>query len=404
MAEQNALTGKDYTTVNIDALSAIVDDLSQTLSTFSSAYYGNEAAGNENFTKLNDATVTVGVFPTNFDSEIEEMIQHVDSVIKSLSEYIAQIIAAEQGADDDFPEEPGTKDDDPPTNPGGTQTTLYDPSHADFFKNISLSDLTFVISMLNRYADEHQMTLDELLQNVECGEDIKKLLLEQIAKYDAASESDGLFLLNPDISDELKAYLEGTSGDFLLQDLQVVLFDPTMASQVFNYTPEVSSFFENFVTTTLTNIDGGTTTPVTLNDVLGNSDILKARLNRLNYYMTNTFSGIGESEIQKVLLNLYDTGQTTGGMEQIRTVIDGEDKDLFVNYVRKEIETMAGKNGVSCEEILTNEKYSKELMSIPDNLNKVMLYGETMSRTNNPSAMWPVGKQEVLYRPNEYYE
>lgn len=353
---------KDYTNVNFNAVEDLINEWNSTCSEYKSSI---KKAENDVFSKLKDLGL-VKDFSSRYDKAMENISTGIDNVVSGVETYIQELKEKDKKIGEKRPTLPrntssgdnegtssnGSSNSSVPRSGNTTNSSAPDnlEDHIKYFKQMSLSDLTEILDILNAGALENEISIDELLDNETLGDKIKEKILE-----------------NPKISSEYKELIEEGSVISMMTALKSLLkgeikdaigLDESTSLTLKVYLSDIAS------NNNLEYVD--------LFDEEKNENVLKTSLSKLKT-VSNYINEIDPDNFQKELYYIY---QGTYDKE-----IDNES----VFLLRSEIDIISELTNTNYEDLLANPEYGDEIFNCFQNLQKISVYSNALSNCNDSS-------------------
>lgn len=344
-------TKKDYTTVNFTVVDDVTAEWEGTVTEFSGAY--QKATPDPTFVKLEELGFSGG-FPGKFDAAMEGLITNVNAVIAEVKSYIEQLKNEDNTLAGLFPEAPGNDDQGtkpPPSGGGGDSGKDNSAEQVAYFKTMSLSDLKEVVAILTKYAEEHGMTLDQLLADVKNGDAIRELLLK-----------------SPNLSAEYKALLEAGTSEATLKALASLLNGDIPEAVGISKTTSLTG------KTYLTNVAKANN--LTYNELVTddkNDKLFRKALKDMSSVL-DTIATFNESNIQAKIIEIING-----------TYKDTQLTDAGVTLIKSHIASVMETASVSLEDLLTKSSYQKDLYNSMEDLSRMCVFSGALSSYKDAS-------------------
>ena len=343
---------KDYTQVNFTMVDDVTAEWESTVSEFSGAY--QKASPDATFQKLEELGFSGG-FPGKFDAAMEGLVTNVNAVIAEVKTYIENLKNEDNTLAGLFPEAPGDEDQGtkPPGNTGGGGGGGKDNSaeQAAYFKTMSLGDLKEVVAILTKYANEHGMTLDQLLADVKNGDAIRELLLN-----------------SPNLSEQYKALLEEGNGEAAMKALASLLNGDVPEAVGINKTTQITG------KTYLSNVAKANN--LTYNELVTdskNENLFKKALRDMSS-VVDTLATFTEANIQSKLIEIING-----------TYKDTELTAAGANLIKTHVASILDVTSTSLENLLTDASYQKDLFASMEDLSRMSVFMGAVSGFSNAS-------------------
>ncbi len=345
---------KDYTQINFTMVDDVTAEWESTVSEFSGAY--QKASADATFQKLEELGFSGG-FPGKFDTAMEGLVTNVNAVIAEVKTYIENLKNEDNTLAGLFPEAPGDEDQGtkPPGNNGGGGGGGKDNSaeQAAYFKTMSLSDLKEVVAILTKYANEHGMSLDQLLADVKNGDAIRELLLNC-----------------PNLSEEYKALLKEGNSEATMKALASLLNGDIPEAVGMNKTTKLTG------KTYLMNVAKANN--LTYNELVTDEKydkMLKKALQDMSS-VSDTLATFNESNIQAKLIEIING-----------TYKDTPLTDAGATLIKTHISSIMELTSVSLENLLTDPQYQKSLVTSMEDLSRMSVFTGAISNFKDASSI-----------------
>lgn len=356
----------DSTVINISAVSDLASEWKSTLSEFVSSY--QKASDDSTFKVLCDLGLC-GDFPSAFDAAMDGYAQNISSLISSLNDYSSEIEQVDNDVVSQYPTGPsGTGkrrnrsdkvdsveyvENDMQIVTNTEEENLIDNAsdQEGFFENISLSDLTEVLAVLNKVATDNSVSVDELFDDEKYGAKIKEVLLSNVK-----------------ISEQYRVMVQQGTDTALITTLKKVLNGEV--KNVFGIADDTTLTMKSYL------VDIAKENNVSYEDLLQadtNSSVLKTALAKIKE-ASSDLSNITKDNVQSQFLAIYD-----GDSSEFKNPYNG----ITQNIVKSEVDIISSLTDISYEELLTTKDYSEELFKSIERLQRSALYAETLSNCKN---------------------
>jgi len=342
----------DYTQVNFTMVDDVTAEWENTVTAFEGAYL--KAATDPTFQKLEELGFSGG-FPGKFDTAMEGLVTNVRAVIAEVKTYMENLKAEDNTLAGLFPEVPGDEEKEgtkpPPGGNEGNRGKDNSAEQAAYFKTMSLGDLKEVVAILTKYANEHGMTLDQLLADVKNGDAIRELLLN-----------------SPNLSEQYKALLEEGNSEATIKALASLLNGDVPEAVGINKTTQLTG------KTYLSNVAKANN--LTYNELVTdskNANFFKKALKDMSS-VVETLATFTEANIQSKLIEIVngtykDTQLTAAG----------------ANLIKTHISSILDLTSTSLENLLTNSSYQKDLYASMEDLSRMSVFMGALSGFNDAS-------------------
>lgn len=350
----NTFAAKDYTTVNFAAVGDLISEWNSTVGEFQGAYL--KASDDATF-KILASLELCGDFPARFDAALESLVTDVNAVIAGVDGYIAELKAQDESLAGLFPPPPGGKKGGGKSGGSGsseqefeaTGELLLDNSNEqlEFFKDMSLSDLSEVLAILKKEAQDKGISIEELLSNEEYCATLKDM-----------------FSKNENLSSDYKLLIDAGSQASMVTALKSLIKGECKEAIGLN-----SQDTSLTVKSMLVNI--AKQNNVEFNDLLeaeSNKQALSSGLSGFKK-LNGVLSSMSQDDVQSKLLAIYDGNK-----------LDGFDyDDNSQDTVRSQIDILSSLTGISYEELLNTPDYGAELYKSVDRLQRALLFADALS-------------------------
>lgn len=335
----DAFTTKDYTQVNFDAVGDLISEWKSTSAEYKGAV--KKAATDQTFQKLGELDL-IDDFPARYDTAMEGLASSIDSIISAIESYLNELETQDNSLEEEIPEKPPKTNKKSGNHGGGPLVNNYD-AQLEFFNNISLDDLSEILSILNTIATDKKIPIDELLDDEVLGAQIKELLLS-----------------SPKISAQYKKMLQEGSTEVSMKALKSLINGNVKTAIGFDdcTTQIIKASLSNFAKSN--NME--------LSDLLDQSNIglLKKHLGQMKSVNTS-LQGINKDNVQERLREIYNES------------LD----DISHSVVKSEVDVLSEMTGISSEDLLTNPAYADSLLDSVENLKRSSIYEEMLSNCND---------------------
>lgn len=372
---------KNYTKVNFDTVYNLTDEWSKTAGEFESSV--TKAAQDPTFIALSSLNLS-NDFPTKYDEKIEKLIASVKDAIKKTNSYFEDLQKSDEEVLGLLPKrknsnnnnynnrnnngnnngnnnnnnneppstEPQTDSQTEPTTEETTEEPTEQPTEAlpdnssdqiAKFSDMSMSDLSEVVAILNSYATSEGKTIDTLIGD--------KVFIEKIKES---------IIKSPNISQEIRDIVTQGSTEALSISLKKLISGDI--DNVWGLNKDTSQIMKTFLESI------ATVNNVTLSDLINKedyNDILKTNLLAMKSVGEVT-SELTVANCQQGLLDIYD-----GVNEKI--------DDFPMLIVREEVDVLSNITEMTYTEFLEEKAYAEKVYEGVDRLSRTAKYSEMLS-------------------------
>jgi hypothetical protein len=354
---------KDYTSVNFAAVTDLISEWSSTVSEYSSSY--QKASDDPTFQVLEELGFSNG-FPQKFDNAMKGYEDSINAVIASVTAYMEELNSQDEQLKEQIPQNPrgggrrsggggGSGSESLFTAQMGTFIGIDNTAEqTKFFEDISLSDLTEVLSILNTVATDNKLSIEEILDNETLGAKIKELLLNNVKisdQYKTMLKEGSLISMTTPLKSLVKGEIKQAFG--LDQDTTL-----TLKSQLANIASENNIDYDDLVNA----------------DV--NSSLLKSTLTSMKD-VNSVLQSLTKDNVQSELLAIYDGNKTE---------LSSKMTDSSKSIIKSEVDILSALSNINYEELLTVSDYSEELLKSTERLQRTALFAETLSNCKDAKS------------------
>lgn len=343
---------KDYTTINFAVVGDLLNEWSSTCNSFKSEIL--KASENETFQKLIELDL-VGSFPSKYDNAMLSVTSQIEGVISSASAYIQELEQTDLDIKNKIPKRKTPTTDEGDGVVGDSNTEINNlKAQLEFFKTISLSDLSEVLNLLNTIATDKKVSIDELLDDKTLGDEIKEKILQSVK-----------------ISSEYKKFIEeGTTISSIT----------ALKSLINGKVPEAIGFDDSTTLVLKTYLnDFSSKNQLTYDELIGldsNAKSLKTALNNLNG-VSKVLPELDDDSFQRKINDIY-----MGDFEE------GKEVDENVqSIIRNDIDVLSELSNIKYNDLLTNGDCLDLLKNGSMNLQRASVFANSLSNCKNVSKI-----------------
>lgn len=318
-----------------------------------------------------------GSFPADFDKNIADLVTNINTIITSNNQYLEELKNGDEklaglfkdgegdtegGTEGKKPKGPGSggSHHEPPTEKETekqtekeTEKETENPGEDNYkqqvekFKDMSLSDLSEVVSALKKLAKEKNTTIDELLSGEKYKDDIKKTLIAL-----------------PNLSSDLKK---------LIQDGSSISCAKAITDLLKGKMTDAIGVEE----------DTSATMKVFLQKIAEKNNISLDTLISKDKYSKIVKDSLGSLKSVVEATKDYEEKNVQG---KLMDVHDGSDVNLDATaeeFLRDEMSVINSSSGLTYQELLSDVGYAEDLIKAINRIQRIATYVDVLSSCSN---------------------